>query len=302
VSPWRRVAAVTLVAACAHSTGAGSAPATASPSTSPSPSPAAPPPPSHSSHPRPPDVVRYGPSATRYIVTRHLHIEQAFGGQPQVQDVGARLFVTVAIAGPTDAGRYRATFTVDSIVPDSGTPDQLGTMMTKVRSLVFAGRLAPVGEFDGVAASDTTATMNLAQFVGNFRDFLPRIPATGAGVGGAWTDTVMLAQRAGGGDAAVSRRAVVRSTALGWEPHAGVSSLHIESAATYDVSGAGQNNGQAFELTGAGTGSAQSFLSEDGRYVGGESRDSTNLTVSLPTQGLTIPVIQVMSSTVTLRP
>jgi len=121
-------------------------------------------------------VVRYGPSATRYIVTRHLHIEQAFGGQPQVQDVGARLFVTVAIAGPTDAGRYRATFTVDSIVPDSGTPDQLGAMMTKVRSLVFAGRLAPVGEFDGVAASDTTATMNLAQFVGNFRDFLPGFP------------------------------------------------------------------------------------------------------------------------------
>jgi len=238
----------------------------------------------------------------RYVITRRLHVEQSFGGQAQVQDVGARLFVTVAVAGPADARGYPTTFTVDSIVPDSGTPDPLGIPMSKVRALVFAGRLAPMGEFDGVAASDTSALMNLAQFVGNFRDFLPRIPAAGARVGAAWTDTIMLAQRDAGGTTGVSRRAIVRSAATDWEDHAGAQTLRIESAASYDLTGAGQRNGQAFEVSGTGTGNARLFLGEDGRFVGGESRDSTNLTVSLPTQGLTIPVVQVMSSTVAVRP
>src|SRR5439155_5979148 len=71
---------------------------------------------------RRPDVVRYGPSAVRYVVHRRLHIQQALGDQTQAQDVGARIFVATAISGPADSIGYPATFLVDSIVADSGTP------------------------------------------------------------------------------------------------------------------------------------------------------------------------------------
>jgi len=218
-----------------------------------------------------------------------------------VQDLGARLFVTVAISGPADAGRYPTTFTVDSIVPDSNTPEPLGSMIGKVRSVVFAGRLAPVGEFDGVAASDTTAIVSVTQFVPNFRDFLPRIPAAGVKLGSTWTDTLVLGQRAGGGSA-MSRRAIVRSTAIAWEDRGGAQVLHIETTASYDVKGSGQNSGQSLQFAGSGAGSARVFLGEDGRFVGGESRDSLNLTVTIPAQGATIPTIQVVNSTVATRP
>jgi len=43
---------------------------------------------------------------------------------------------------------------------------------------------------------------------------------------------------------------------------------------------------------------ARTFLAEDGRFVGGESQDSASLTISLPAQGLTVPVTQVLRSTV----
>jgi hypothetical protein len=252
-------------------------------------------------HHKPPDVLHYGPSATHYIITRRFHVEQSFGGQAEVQNLGARLFVTVAIAGPADAGRYPTTITLDSIVPDSGTPEPLGSTLSKVRGLVYAGRLAPVGEFEGAAASDTSAIMNVTQFVPNFRDFLPRIPAAGVRLGSTWTDTLALAQRAGGGSA-MSRRAIVRSNATTWEDHGGAPALRIESATTYDVKGTGQNSGQAFQVSGTGAGTTRVFMSEDGRFVGGEARDSMDLSVTLPAQGITIPTIQVTQSTVVVRP
>jgi len=307
---WRRAATAALVAACARSAGTATTPSPA-PATSPAAAPAtqatppAPPPAPAPTHPpehhKPPDIVRYGPSATRYVITRRFHVEQSFGGPPEVQDLSARLFVTVAIAGPADAGRYPTTITVDSIVPDTTTPEPLGSMLAKVRGLVYAGRLSAVGEFEGAAASDTTAIVNVTQFVPNFRDFLPRIPAAGVKPGSTWTDTLVMAQRAGSGSA-MSRRAIVRSTATSWEDRGGASCLRIETATTYEVKGAGQNSGQAFQVSGTGAGTARVFLGEDGRFVGGEARDSMSLSVTLPAQGATIPTIQITQSTVAVRP
>jgi hypothetical protein len=236
----------------------------------------------------------------RYLVYRRLRIDQSFGGQQQRQELGARVFVGVIITGPADSNGYPASFTVDSVLSDSGTPQPIAETMSRVRALILAGRLAPRGDFQGSTTSDTSSAQSIAQLVGNFRDFLPRIPAEGLRVGVAWTDTAALTQRGGGG--AVTRRVTIRSTAPAWEDHAGARSLRIESSATYSVAGSGQNGGQAFEVGGTGTTTARAFIAEDGRFLGGESQDSTSLTVSLPAQGLSIPVTQVLRSTVLVRP
>ena len=78
--------------------------------------------------------------------------------------------------------------------------------------------------------------------------------------------------------------------------------MRIESGATYNLAGSGQNGGQAFEVNGSGTTTGRSFIAEDGRFLGGESQDSTSLTISLPAQGLAIPVTQVLRSSVLVRP
>jgi len=236
----------------------------------------------------------------RYIVYRRLRIDQSFGGQQQRQELAARVFVGVVITGPADSNGYPTTFTVDSVLSDSGTPQPIADNMSKVRSLVLAGRLAPRGDFQGSATSDTVGAQSIAQLVGNFRDFLPRIPAEGVRVGTAWTDTMALTQRSGGG--AVTRRATVHSTAAAWEDHAGTRSLRIESSTTYSLAGSGENGGQSFQVGGTGTTTGRTFIAEDGRFLGGESQDSTTLTVSLPAQGLSIPVTQVLNSTVSVRP
>ena len=301
MSGWRHAAAVVLLAGCARGTGAPAA-AVAPASQTPAPAPAAAPvpaPPSAATPARqpPPSLVRYGPSAMRYLVIRRLRIEQSFGGQLQRQDLGARVFVGVVITGPADGRGYPTTFTVDSVLADSGTPQPVADNLSRVRALVLAGRLAPRGDFQ---TSDTTSAQSTAQLVGNFRDFMPRIPMEGVRVGTAWTDTMALTQRTG--DGAVTRRATIRSAAAAWEDHSGTRSVRIESTTTYSVAGSGQNGGQAFEVGGTGVTTAHAFVAEDGRFLGGDSHDSTSLTISLPAQGLAIPVTQVLHSTVSVRP
>jgi hypothetical protein len=242
--------------------------------------------------------VRYGPSAVRYVVHRRFHIEQSFGGAPQVQDLGASFFISSTITGPADSSGYPATFAVDSVHADSGMPPPLVDNLSKVRALVFSGRLASQGEFHGSAASDSAVARNLTQLLGSFHDFLPRIPREGAKVGGAWSDTLSWTQRGGGAE--VTRQTIQQSSAPAWETRNGTRSLRLEASATYTVTGSGQNGGQFFQIGGTGTTSGRSYLAEDGRFVGGEAQDSASLTLTLPAQGLTIPVTQVLRSTVTV--
>lgn len=250
--------------------------------------------------PRAPEVVRYGPSALRYVMHRRLRIQQALAGQEQTQDLGARLYVAATITGPADSVGYPATFTIDSIVPDSGTPQPVADNVRRARRLIFSGRLIARGEFLNAVPSDSALAQSLIQLVANFRDFLPRIPPEGLTLGAAWTDTVEATQKGPGSE--VSRHSIIQSAATAWEDLQGTRSLRLEGSSTYRVSGAGTNAGQPFELSGAGSTTAVSFIAADGRYLGGESRDSTTLTVRLPVQGVAIPVIQVTRTAVTVLP
>jgi len=293
------VTGAALAAACASRTGAGGS----------TPAPVAPPPAAPAAAPVQPmaqpagrrsDVIHYGPSALRYVVHRRLHIQQGQAERPQAQDLGARIYVTATIAGPADSVGYPATFTVDSIVPDSGTPPPVAENVSKARKLVFSGRLLPRGEFVNAVPSDSVLAQSLVQLLAGFRDFLPRIPRDGLKPGAAWTDTVEATQK--GASSEVSRRAIVRSAAAAGEDYAVAHSVRLEASSTYQVAGAGQNGGQPFELAGSGSSTAVSFIAVDGRYLGGESRDSAALTVRLPVQGIAIPVVQLTHTTVAVQP
>lgn len=303
MTPRQLLVASVLAGACASGRAGTAAPAAApppgaAPTTSSAapiqPNPPAPPPASASAS------VRYGPSAQRYLVHRQLHIQQTLGDHVQAQTLGARIFVTMAITGPADSIGYPTTFSVDSIVADSGTPAPVADNIVKVRKLVFAGRVARRGEFVNAVPSDSALAQSVAQLLGNFRDFLPRLPVDGVKPGGTWTDTVETTQK--GGDATSSRHATIHASASTWEDRAGVSGLRVETSQTYHVTGSGKNAGQPYELSGEGTATGTAFLSVDGRYMAGEVRDSTALTVRLPVQGVSVPVVQVAHTAVSALP
>ena len=283
------------LAACASGGGGGSAAAPATPAPAP-PSPYGPPP----ATPLRGGPIRYEPGAARYAVHRRLRVEQHVGGQPQLQDFGTTIFLSATVAAPTDSSGYPASFRVDSMVPDSGTPPPLVDNMTRARALVFTGHLTPRGDFVNATPSDSAAAQAAAQLLGNLRDFLPRLPPGGLTPGAAWTDTTEVAQQSGGSD--VIRRTVTRATASPPREHGGAAAVRIEATQTYTISGHGANAGQPFELSGAGVGSGTGYVGLDGRYLGGEWRDSLALSVRLPVQGVTVPVTQVVRTSVAVLP
>jgi len=259
--------------------------------------PAAPPPPAPP--PAAPQGLRLGPSALRYMMRQAIHIEQEFQGMRQPLDYGLRIFFAVTISGPADSAGYPTTITVDSIAPDSGTAAPMGINLGAAKALSFAGRLTPRGEFRRQVPSDSIAAQSLSPIVGSFRNFFPRLPGTGMTLGATWTDTTTENDRAAG---SVTVTSFSRSHAAAWEDRSGVRTMRVEVTSNFTIKGGGQQAGQPFEVAGAGVRSGVDYIAVDGRYLGGESHDSTSMTITLPIQAMTIPRTQVSRTTVTVLP
>jgi hypothetical protein len=271
------------------------------PTTNPTPAnpPGAPPAP-----PAPPpasQAIRLGPSALRYVMHQVIHIDQEFQGLRQPLDFGLRAFFAVTITGPADTTGYPTTITIDSIVPDSGTSAPMGINLGAAKGLSFVGRLKPTGEFHNQASSDSVAAQSLAPVVGSFRNFFPRLPSSGVTLGATWTDTTTENDRAAG---TVTVTSINRARAAIWEDRTDVKAraLRIEVNSDFTIQGSGQQMGQQYQVAGTGLRSGTDLLAADGRYLGGESRDSTSMTITLTMQGMTIPRTQVSRTTVTVLP
>lgn len=243
--------------------------------------------------------MRLGPSALRYVVHQVIHIEQQFQGQTQTIDRGIRVFVSATISGPADSAGYPVTFTLDSIVPDSGSVIPPTINLAAARGLRYTGRLTPSSEFRQTSSSDSTLAQTFAQIVGAFKNFYPRVPPAGLTLGAEWTDTISTKDRAG---IDVTINAIGHSRAVAWEQRNGARCLRLEVSSTYSVVGAGEQGGQPLEVSGTGTRTGVQFLAVDGRYLGGEVHDSSTIVVDLPVQGMTVPVRQISHSTISVLP
>ncbi|MGH7519947.1 MAG: hypothetical protein ACREMI_01575 [Gemmatimonadales bacterium] len=271
-----------------------STPPSTTPVTVPPAAPGAPPP-----APPPAQGVRLGPSALRYMMHQVVHIDQEFQGMRQPLDFGLRIYFAVTINGPADSSGYPTTITIDSVAPDSGTTVPMGINLSAAKALSFAGRLTPKGEFRNQVPSDSAAAQSLSPIVGSFRNFFPRLPGGGLTLGAAWTDTTTENDRAAG---SVTVTSINRSRAAAWEDRNGARCLRLEVNSDFTIKGNGQQAGQPFEVAGTGLRAGVDYIAADGRYLGGESRDSTTMTITLPIQAMTIPRTQVSKTTVQVLP
>jgi hypothetical protein len=283
-----------LAAACGGYSNAG-APG-AAPSPSPTPPPATPAPVA----PTPREGLHLTPGATRYAVRQNVHIEQDFTGLPPTIDLRYTLYLTALIGAPADSVGWPTTFTVDSVVVDSGSqlPPQID--LSAARGFRISGQLTATGEFRDSAPSDSVAAANLGNLLPRFRSFFPRLPANGVQPGDHWTDSTTATDVSGG--TTITTRSFNIRTATNWENRGVLRVLRIESSASYTFNGSGEQSGAPFTLDGSGQATGLQFLASDGRYVGGEARDSATLTIDLPMQGITIPRRQLARTTISVLP
>lgn len=295
----RRLVFVGVVLSAAACAGAGPAshPA-APPAASPAPSPAAAPPQRGTPAPGA-DAIHLGPSLLRYLIERRVDIHQQVLGQESSSQLAYRVFATSAIHGPSDTAGYPTTFTLDSIVPDSGMRLPGTINLASARGLTFTGVLRPNGEFHRATPSDSTIAQGLEQLVGTFRDFYPHFPRSGLILGASWTDTLSRTNRSGSIDNLLIT-AITTSRAAAIVERNGAHSVQIESTSAITLSGNGALGGQPITLQGSGSRHAVEFVAVDGRYLGSESLDSTHITFTFP--GQTVPQRLVSHATVKVLP
>lgn len=245
------------------------------------------------------EVVRFGPGVQRYAVHRRLHVAQEIGAMPPT-DLRYHVFVSVTITGPPDTLGLPVSYTIDSLVPDSGIVLPPVVIPGAVQGLRFTGRLAPTGEIREALPSDSATAAAFAQFIGNPRDFFPRLPDAGLTAGAAWVDTVTTTERGAVGEVTV--QAVNHSTVPGWELRDGRRALRIDVRSTFTLSGTSEQSGQPLEYSGSGTRAAVEFVGAEGQYLGGEAHDTVRINVTLPAQGVTVPIRQILHSTVAVLP
>ena len=287
-------AAAALVAACtpaaAPGTGTTPDPAAAPPAATPAPTPAPPP----SAAP-----LRLAPQRARFLAHQLVVIENDYEGLPPRTDLGFRIWFAVTVgATPDSQGRLPAMFVIDSVVADSGV--ELGPLINlySARGLTVTGRLRHTGALEHAVYSDSGVVLSLSRVLGFFQRFFPNLPPEGVRPGQQWIDTVLTDEPTS--TASLSRKSVVDARAGGWGTLEGAAALHLEARETYEFSGKSSSTGQPLEYSGTGVREADDYLGPDGRYLGGQARDSASVTILLPAQGIKIPQRQHSTLVVTV--
>ncbi len=276
------VAAALLAVGCAGHRPA--TPAASAPAAAPAPAP-----------PSDPSALRYSAGTARYRVEQTTHIVQEVMGQVNAADLTSRHVIS-AVA--TESGPNLAlAMTVDSIDVTGPAGADLSSI-NAARGQTFRLVLAPSGLVVSLESPDTT-NLILRQFSLGLREFFPRIPAAPVAAGETWTDTVTTTNT---GEVSVTMRAVRQHRVIGWEDRDGARALHLTSTSAYTVTGSGEAQGQAVEMSGNGQSLRDAFISARGVFLASVENDSALINANVTSVGLTVPIRQTRHSTVTRLP
>ena len=243
---------------------------------------------------RDPTSLRYAAGSARYRIEQSSHVVQDMMGQSTTVDIGTRQLVSAVTIEA--AGNLAISLTVDSMEV-TGAPPGADAPLAAMRGQTFHIVMAPSGLVVSVAAQDS-ANVLLLQASNGLRDFFPQLPGVPA-AGRTWTDTVSTTNT---GEVSLTVRAVRQHNVVGWEDRDGGRALHVTSTSTYSVSGSGETQGQALEVSGNGQSTRDAFVSASGAYLGSVETDSSSITATVTAMGMTVPIRQSRRTTVSRLP
>jgi len=243
-----------------------------------------------------PSTLRYAAGNGRYKVETNMQVAQDMMGN--VQEVSSDMMMILSTTLTEESGNLLLAATLDSVTFTGSMPGLDGSAFNAARGRTFRARFTPAGRPVAGANPDSGDAL-MTQLSRGVREFLAVLPATIA-AGGTWTDTVSETAPIPGGSGTLTTRSIRNNRVVGWETRDGARALHLTVQGSYTMSGSGEvQGGTAVEMTGSGTATADRWVSAAGVLLSSTGRDSTNLTVNVPSVGMTIPIRQVQRTTIT---
>jgi hypothetical protein len=242
--------------------------------------------------PEAPEHFVYGPFDVTYRIASHTFQEQEFGGQANTNDYAMHWYLSIVHQPPT------LTLTLDSVPQITGTNPGLSTSdLDSSVGAEFSGTFTPNGAISGFTGGNESNAF-LQQLSQSLERFLPRIPDGGAAAGQMWTDTLETTTRSGGLE--IEIQLITESQAGSWVEHSGARSLEVSTVTSYSLSGGGNQMGSEIDLSGTGIRHGLIYLGSDGRFLGGSSADTANMTATVAAMGAIIPIFQTRHDTVSV--
>ncbi len=246
-----------------------------------------------------PAVLRYAPGASRYRMEVVSQVVQEVMGQTTDVSLTQNLLLSTSLSA--DGADLVLSVTVDSVSIVGNSPGVDANALNRARGSTTRVTLTPSGQPAGTPAPpDSNAVMQ--QLRRTFSEFLGTLPPGGLAPGTTWTDTINQTGTLPGGSGQTTSRSIRQHRVAGWESHDGTRALRISTTGTFAVSGQGDVQGSPIELTGTGTANGDRWVSGSGVYLGSVSADSANLTVTVTSMGMVIPIRQASRTTVTRLP
>jgi hypothetical protein len=231
-------------------------------------------------------AIVYQPMApTAYVLRRDDTVNvQLPNGLPQTQTLSRTAYLTVATAAGTP---MNLSITLDSLVAEG--PGAAMLAVDSARGTHWTGTLSADGHFSELTSDRTTPVGE--QLRGMLPELFPVLPAGGAREGAAWTDTAKSSIRAMAfdvkEDSRIASRAVADTIRIG-----GRNGIRIESDVTFTRSGGGSQFGQAVEVQATGRRHVTSRLRPDGVVAETSGTESSDMTLTIPAVGQSLPVKQ----------
>ena len=238
--------------------------------------------------------------ATRYRIESKTEttIDLSVFGQP-AQQVTLGLVSWIAVSLSDTAGGRVLRVVVDSIQYDGAIPQITKATADSARGGTLHGFIDPNGHVQNIVSRPEENAF-LADVQGVIHGFFPKT-RTGAKAGDVWTDTVEVTNTANGSN--LKSRYAIDYRAVGQETVAGVAALKLSANSKGTVSGTTQNPmAGTVEVEGTVTGSSQSLIAADGRYLGGSSTATSDQLVKTAMSPSPIPIKTVRTVTVALLP
>jgi len=240
--------------------------------------------------PEAPARFSYEPFDVTYRIASHTHQEQDFGGQVNSSGFAMHWYLSAVNAQST------LTLTIDSVPKITGVAQGVSQGdLEQARGMVFTGAITPEGHVSAFTGGDGSSDF-IGQLAQSIERFLPRVPEGGAAPGQSWIDTLEANTGSGGLD--IQLQLITRAQADSWIEHEGSRALLVSTTTDYSMSGGGTQMGAEIDLDGIGIRHSTIYLGEDGRYLGGISTDTANITATVAAMGAIIPIFQTRHDTV----
>lgn len=240
--------------------------------------------------PAAPARFSYAPFDATYRIASHTSQEQDFGGQVNATEFAMHWYLSI-VSTPS-----ALTMTLDSAPKITGVAQGVSQGdLDQAAGMVFTGTLSSEGHIADFAGGDDSSDF-IQQLAQSIERFLPRIPVGGAEAGQTWIDT--LESTTGSGGLEINVQLITRSLADSWIEHEGSQALLVTTTTDYSMSGGGTQMGSEIDIDGSGIRHGTLYLGADGRFLGGISADTANLTATVAAMGTIIPIFQTRYDTV----